>query len=96
MLRYPLRCAAETFFPLAIEADTNKGMYIATRSSISVVVSELDSSDMASVFGDLGRDAATDLLIQWMTLLGLVRGLAQTADTVAVPSIVVQSCFKGC
>ena len=91
-----LRCVAETFFPLAIEAAPNKGMYVATRSSISVVVSELDSSDMASVFGDLGRDAATDLLIQWMTLLGLVRGLAHTADTFAVPSIVVQSCFKGC
>ena len=91
-----LRRAAETFMPLAIEADLSTGMYVATRSSISVVVSELDPADMSSVFGDLGRDAATDLLIQWMTLLGLVRGLSHTADTVAVPSVVVQSCFKGC
>lgn len=66
------------FIPLAIEADPNTERNVATRSSISVVVSELDSADAASVFGDLGRDAATDLPIQWMTLLGLASGAWRT------------------
>jgi hypothetical protein len=89
----PLRCATETMFPLALETDPTTGIYVATRSSISVVISELDAADTESVFGNLGRDAATDLLIQWMTLLGLVRGLPHTADTVAVPTIIAKGCF---
>lgn len=91
-----LRCSLDSLFPLAIDEEKTTGLKTASRAAISVVISELDAVDRETIFGDLGRDAATDLLIQWMTLIGLVRGIPQNADRVSVPAVVAQTCFCGC
>lgn len=91
-----LRCVTGAMFPLVLEQDKKTGLYTANRAAMSVVVAELDVDQWREIFGDLGVDMATDVFIQWMTHLGLLRGTSHSADEFMVPSVVAKNCFIGC
>jgi hypothetical protein len=88
-----LQTAIEAILPLVIEKD-HKGSCTLTRAGISEVIGYLDAAQMSTVFQNLGRETATDLFVQWLALLGLIRGTSHSADEFKIPNIVETLCFS--
>jgi hypothetical protein len=86
-----LRVAAESMFPAVIEREG--GIAYVTRAGVLDVLSTLESSDVAAAFGDIGRDVAVEILVQWMTMVGLLRG-SNEQDSFLVPNLVAARCLK--
>jgi hypothetical protein len=85
--------AVRTYFPLGLEVAD--GVYTIKRSALGVLLGELGRDAHEQVFGDLGQEAAIDILVQWLTMTSAVRGFGKTRDELVVPKIVAERCFKG-
>lgn len=82
-----LQIAIEAIFPLIIEQDKN-GRSMLTRAGIGEVIGYLDVVQMNAVFQNFGRETAVDIFVQWLTLIGLIRGTSHSSDEFNVPDIV--------
>lgn len=89
-LPHALQQAFESFTVL-IERD-EKGISSVRRSDVLELLRTLGEDEFNEIFAELGREAATEIVIAWMSGLGLLRG-TNVPDCYTVPEIVVTHGF---
>ena len=79
-------------FTVLIECD-EKHISSIRRSDVLELLRTLDEDEFREIFAELGREAATEIVIAWMSALGLLRG-TNVPDCYTVPEIVVTHGFS--